>query len=216
MDGNYGQNQNPQDFGQNPQDYNAQQDPGANPQGWPNPYMNRPDQQNPQGWQDPYGNRPDQQNWQGPNGNPQGWQNPNGNPQGWQNPNGNPQNWQNPNMNPQGWPNPNMNQPNPNGYANGNGGYNSYSPNNYGGPIMVSNAAPQKTGGLAVGSLVCGIICIIGFWSFVTLILAIVGVVLGAVNNAQDNPNKGMAIAGIILNIVGFLFTILFIAVLMA
>ena len=190
MDGNYGQNQNPQDFGQNPQDYNAQQDPGANPQGWQNPYMNRPDQQN--------------------------WQGPNGNPQGWQNPNGNPQNWQNPNMNPQGWPNPNMNQPNPNGYANGNGGYNSYSPNNYGGPIMVSNAAPQKTGGLAVGSLVCGIICIIGFWSFVTLILAIVGVVLGAVNNAQDNPNKGMAIAGIILNIVGFLFTILFIAVLMA
>ncbi len=145
---------------------------------------------------------------------------------------------QNPNMNPQGWQNPNMNQPNPNGYYNGytnaapngypNGGqgapnqgyaggsYNSYAPNHYGGPIIVQNAAPQKTGGLAVGSLVCGIICVVGFWSLITLIVAIVGVVLGAVNNAQDNPNKGMAIAGIILNLVGFILTAMFIVILMA
>ena len=103
---------------------------------------------------------------------------------------------------------PNSNVPNQ-GYPNngGNGGYNSYAPNNYNGPIVVSNAVPQKSGGLAVGSLVCGIISILGCWSVITIIVAIVGVVLGAVNNAQDNPNKGMAIAGIILSIIGFLFS---------
>ena len=39
---------------------------------------------------------------------------------------------------------------------NQGGNVNSYAPNNYNGPVMVSNAIPEKSGGKAVGSLVCG------------------------------------------------------------
>lgn len=169
------------------------------------------------------------QNWQdsnqdlNPNQPNQSWQNPY---QGQQN-----QNWRNPYQNNyysgynngqqnNGYPNMNgypiSNMPGQ-GYANNgsNAGYNNYVPNNYNGPIVVSNAVAPKSGGLAVGSLVCGIISVLGFWSVITIILSIVGVVLGAVNNAQDNPNKGMAIAGIILSILGFLLSIFFIVIMM-
>lgn len=171
------------------------------------------------------GNYGQNQNWQDPNQNQQN-QNGQASYQSQQK-----QNWQNPNQNIySGYSNGQQN----NGYSNGNGyqnsnipnqgyanngangDYNSYAPNNYNGPIVVSNAVAPKSGGLAVGSLVCGIISIIGCWSVITLIAAIVGVVLGAVNNAQDNPNKGMAIAGIILSIVGFLFSMFFIVILIA
>ena len=204
MDGNYGQNQNWQDSNQSNQ-------------GWQD--ANQPNQS----WQDP--NQPNQ-NWQDANQSNQSWQDPNQFSQNWQDPNQPNQNWQNQNTYYNGYNNgqqnngyPNMNgYPNPNmpdqGYAN-NGAYNNYMPNNYNGPIVVANAVPTKGGGLAVGSLVCGIISILGFWSMITVIVAIVGVVLGAVNNAQDNPNKGMAIAGIILNIIGFLLSIFFIIILM-
>lgn len=155
------------------------------------------------------GNYGQNQNWQTPNQNQpnQNWQNQNQNQQN--------QNWQDPyqSQQNQNWQNSNQNANIPNqGYSNngGNNGYNSYMPNNYNGPIVVSNAVAPKSGGLAVGSLVCGIISIIGCWSLITLIVAVVGVVLGTVNNVQDNPNKGMAIAGIILSIVGFLFSIVF------
>ncbi len=131
-------------------------------------------------------------------------------------------NWQNngsyqqaPNQNPNGYYNGYPNGGYPNQQMQGNN-YNNYAANGYNGPVVVSNAIPQKNGGLAVGSLVCGIISILGFWSLITFILAIVGVVLGIVNNAQDNPNKGMAIAGVILNIIGFLLTIIFIAIITA
>lgn len=89
-----------------------------------------------------------------------------------------------------------------------NNGYSSFAPNNYNGPIVVSNAIPEKSGGKAVGSLVCGIISIIGFWSFITIIVAIVGIVLGIINIAQKNPQKGMAIAGIVMSVLGLLLSI--------
>ena len=149
------------------------------------------------------------QNWQDQNQSQtnQNWQNPNQNAyyNGYNN--GQPGGGY-PNMN--GYPNPNM--PNQ-GYVNNNG-YNNYAPNGYNGPIVVANAVPPKSGGLAVGSLVCGIITVICFWSVVTIIAAIVGIVLGAVNNAQDNPNKGMAVAGIILNVLSIFLTIAFIFIL--
>lgn len=89
------------------------------------------------------------------------------------------------------------------GQDGNNYGYNSYAPNNYNGPVVVSNAIPEKSGGKAVGSLVCGILSVLGFWSFVTIIIAVVGIVLGIMNIAQHNPQKGMAIAGIIISAVG-------------
>ena len=193
MDGNYGQNQNWQDPNLNQQNQN-----------WQGPNLN---QQN-QNWQDPNLN---QQN--------QSWQDPNLNQQN--------QNWQNPYQNNNYYGQPGSGYPNVNGYPNPNmpnqgyinyGGYNNYAPNNYNGPVVVTNAVPasSKGGGFAVGSLVCGIISILGFWSIITLIVALVGAVLGIVNNAQENPNKGMAIAGIILSIIGFLLTIFYIIVLIA
>ena len=184
-----------------------------------------------QNWQDPNQGQPNQ-NWQDPNQGQfnQTWQDPNQGQfsQNWQDPNQNQQNqtWQNQNTYYNGYNNgqPSNGYPNVNGYTNpnmpnqgpvGNNGYNNYANNGYNGPIVVANAVPTKTGGLAVGSLVCGIISILGFWSVITFIVAIIGVVLGAVNNAQDNPNKGMAIAGIILNVIGFLLSIFFIIILL-
>ena len=67
---------------------------------------------------------------------------------------------------------------------NQGGNVNSYAPNNYNGPVMVSNAIPEKSGGKAVGSLVCAIISILGCWSYVTVVLTIVGIVLGIVSIA--------------------------------
>ncbi len=89
-----------------------------------------------------------------------------------------------------------------------NNGYNSYAPNNYNGPVVVSNAIPEKSGGKAVGSLVCGIISIVGFWSFITIVVSIVGIILGIINIAQKNPQKGMAIAGIITSVLGLLLSV--------
>lgn len=94
------------------------------------------------------------------------------------------------------------------GQGGGNNGYNSYAPNNYNGPVVVSNAIPEKSGGKAVGSLVCGIISILGFWSFITIVVSVVGIILGIINIAQKNPQKGMAIAGIITSVLGLLLSI--------
>ncbi len=94
------------------------------------------------------------------------------------------------------------------GQGGSNNGYNSYAPNNYNGPVVVSNAIPEKSGGKAVGSLVCGIISILGFWSFITIVVSVVGIILGIINIAQKNPQKGMAIAGIITSVLGLLLSI--------
>lgn len=72
----------------------------------------------------------------------------------------------------------------------------------------MSNAIPEKSGGKAVGSLVCGIISILGFWSFITIVVSVVGIILGIINIAQKNPQKGMAIAGIITSVLGLLLSI--------
>ena len=156
------------------------------------------------------GNYGQNQNWQDQSQNQQNqyWQNQQN--QYWQNQGQNQQGqyWQNQGQNQQ---NQNWQNPNQNAYYNG---YNNYAPNGYNGPIAVANAAPPKSGGLAIGSLVCGIITVICFWSVVTIIAAIAGIVLGGVNNAQDNPNKGMAAAGIILNVLSIFLTIAFIFIL--
>jgi hypothetical protein len=68
--------------------------------------------------------------------------------------------------------------------------------------VVVQGASERRTSGLAVASLVLGIL---GIW-----ILAIIfgGV---AINQTGKNPNlsgRGMAIAGLILGIVGFFITL--------
>ena len=98
-----------------------------------------------------------------------------------------------------------------NGSNQNNNGYSSFSPNNYNGPVVVANAVPEKNGGKAVASLVCGILSILGSWSFGSIGLGIAGIILGIINLVQRNPQKGMAIAGIILSVLGFLLVWVFI-----
>ncbi len=91
------------------------------------------------------------------------------------------------------------------------GDYRTVAPNDYNGPVRVSNAIPEKTGGKAVGSLVCGIISLVGFWTIGSIVLSIIGIVLGIVSIAQKSPNKGMAIAGIVTSVIGMLLSALLI-----
>lgn len=66
---------------------------------------------------------------------------------------------------------------------------------------------PSK--GLAIGSLVCGIISVVFFWipwvDILTLILGIVAIVLAVVagKKAPIGQKSGMAVAGLILGIIG-------------
>ena len=62
-----------------------------------------------------------------------------------------------------------------NGSNQNNNGYSSFSPNNYNGPVVVANAVPEKNGGKAVASLVCGILSILGSWSFVSIDFCLYG-----------------------------------------
>jgi hypothetical protein len=68
--------------------------------------------------------------------------------------------------------------------------------------------------GLAVASLVLGILAVVFFWLFwLAWILGILAIVFGAVGRGKANqgaPNKGMATAGLVLGIVGFAASVLF------
>lgn len=71
--------------------------------------------------------------------------------------------------------------------------YTGYAAQSYGQQVKAESK------GLAVGSMVAGILSIVTFWtgSF-ALICAIVAMILGAANIVLKKPGKGMAIAGII------------------
>lgn len=97
-----------------------------------------------------------------------------------------------------------------------NNGYTTYPANNYNGPVVVSNAIPEKSGKYAVASLACGIISIVLFWSvLIGLAIGIAGIVFGIINLAKKRPLKGIAIAGIITSVlgvlIGFAFLLLYI-----
>lgn len=86
---------------------------------------------------------------------------------------------------------------------------NGYGAGQYPGGMMGQNN--QGGPGLAIASMVCGI-CSILFcccFYYVSLVLAIVGLVLGAVSVYKKNRGKGMAIAGIVMSIVSLLFAVL-------
>jgi hypothetical protein len=81
-----------------------------------------------------------------------------------------------------------------------------------------ATAGPQATNGPAVASLVVGIIALLtGFFPFVGLVLGIVAIGcawMGLQRAAQTGGSgRGMAIAGLVLGIVGGLFGLLAIAV---
>lgn len=73
-------------------------------------------------------------------------------------------------------------------------------------------SGPQQNNGLAIASMVLGIIAIVlnccSAWY--GLVLAIVGLVLGIVSN-KNYGRKGMATAGIVCSIVALVLTVLWI-----
>ena len=76
-------------------------------------------------------------------------------------------------------------------------------------PPMPAQEAKKETNGLAIGSLVTGILsvtCCCG--SIVGIILSIVAIVLGAISKKQQKDNNAMALIGIILGAVGVIFAI--------
>ena len=75
------------------------------------------------------------------------------------------------------------------------------------------NMQPEQkpSNGMAIAALVCGILGIVGSFipivCYFTLILAIVGLVLG-VKARKEQPGNGMATAGMVLGIIGVAFAV--------
>ena len=72
----------------------------------------------------------------------------------------------------------------------------------------------QGGSGLAIGSMVCGILSIVlccGRW--ISWILSVVAIVLGAVSISKGRRGRGMAMAGIITGAVGIVLSILILIV---
>ena len=75
----------------------------------------------------------------------------------------------------------------------------------------VPQAEGRKTNGFAVASLVLGLVWIWGLGSLLALIFGLVG--LSQIRASEDREGgKGMAIAGVVLGIVGLVLVILSIA----
>lgn len=80
-------------------------------------------------------------------------------------------------------------------------------------PPMPPQAPKAPANAMAIASLVCGILAIILCWFYMVniaaLILAIVGVVCGAMGMKQaklTGSGNGMAVAGLVISIVGLVF----------
>lgn len=150
--------------------------------------------------QQPYGDMQGQQ----PYGDPQGQQ-PYGNPQG-QQPYGNPQYAQNAYGVPQ-QPGVPMYSQTPYGTQQ------QYNQQSFGQPVkaVVYDAVPDKTSGVSVAALVCGILGLLFFWvPGVNLGLCLAGVICGIVAMVKSAGGKGMAITGLVLSIIDCILTLIF------
>lgn len=79
-------------------------------------------------------------------------------------------------------------------------------PQGYGGP------APTPTNGLAVGSLIAGIIAFFTGWIFIGIVIGIAAIVMGFL--AMKKPGgRGLAIGGIITGALGIVFGLIIVAV---
>lgn len=74
-------------------------------------------------------------------------------------------------------------------------------------PTYTQAAAPKQSAGLAIASMVLGIVALVFSCCLpvVTFICALVGVILGAVSLAKKKGGKGMAIAGLVCSILALI-----------
>jgi hypothetical protein len=73
----------------------------------------------------------------------------------------------------------------------------------------------QRTSGMAIASLVLGIITVCAGWTFVVPLLAVIfgGVALGQMKKDPNLQGKGMAIAGLVLGLLSLLGWIIYISI---
>lgn len=78
-------------------------------------------------------------------------------------------------------------------------------------PVYVQPAAPQGSKGLAIASMVLGIVALVLSCCvpYLPIILALLAVVLGGVSLAKKKGGKGMAIAGLVCGIIGLVPAVL-------
>lgn len=110
----------------------------------------------------------------------------------------------------------NWQQPYGNGYQNQNNGY--YSNNNYyqqGGPYdPYQNQGPAPYNGLAIASLVIGIVSIVPccLFPYLCIPLNIVGLILGIISRRKPY-GRGMGLAGTIVNIAFLVLSIIWLII---
>lgn len=75
---------------------------------------------------------------------------------------------------------------------------------------IVRNAIPEKNGNLAVISLVCGILGLIGCWAFLwNVVFSIAGLITGIISLSKKHNNKTMAIVGTVISAIALLIGII-------
>ncbi len=75
---------------------------------------------------------------------------------------------------------------------------------------VVYDAVPEKNHNASIVALVLGILGIVFCWiPGCNFVLNIIGIVCGAVSLGKKNPGTGMAVAGLILSIIGLLLAAL-------
>lgn len=75
------------------------------------------------------------------------------------------------------------------------------------------NFAPKKQNGLGIAGMVMGIVSMVLACIVIGGLVGLVGLIISIVGICEKDKEKGMATAGIILNALGIIFTIIFVAV---
>jgi hypothetical protein len=79
---------------------------------------------------------------------------------------------------------------------------------------IVTNQFSKKNNGLAVASLVFGIISLVLCWVLIySIITSITGIILGIISIVQKRDGFKIALAGLVTSIIGLLLSILFSAI---
>lgn len=87
-----------------------------------------------------------------------------------------------------------------------------YNQANFGQPVkaVVYDAVPDKASGVAVASLVCGILGLLLFWiPVVDIGLCLAGLICSIVALAKQHNGKGLAIAGLVISIIDCILTLI-------